>query len=362
MTVAAPPVRRPVITGWASISPYGLGADTLSDGARERRGTRVPVEAEQWGVQARAACLVPDFDPRALLGRKGTRSMDRATGLAVATVGMLIADGVPNGPGTGLVIGTTAGGLNSAWTTTQDMLVGERPFYIDAAKIPYVIMNGTAGHCAIWHGLQGPNTTVAAGGATGLTALNHARRLVVAGRAERVLCGGVEEFSPARYWVESLADPDAVIGEGCAMVVVEDDDGERPALADLVAVEFGVARAGELATALASTVRGALARAGVRADEVWGASPGGSGAIAATAAAVHEEIFGSDAVAAVPPVDLLGDTAAASGAFQLALVLGAARPEHAGRYAVITSADQHGAFACALLRTRGPAEQRGGQR
>jgi acyl carrier protein len=177
---------NPVITAWSAVSPFGLDTEALMLGApAAQHAAASSVDRERWPVSDETACLVPDFEVREVLGKKGTRSVDRVTGLALTAVGRLVDAGVETGDDTALVLGTTSGGLQSQWETTTDMLVREKPFYIDPARIPYVIMNGTAGQCAIWHQLRGPNTTVAAARTSGLTALNYARRLLATGRARR---------------------------------------------------------------------------------------------------------------------------------------------------------------------------------
>ncbi|OLF09102.1 hypothetical protein BLA60_21215 [Actinophytocola xinjiangensis] len=347
---------NPVITAWSAVSAFGVDSEALLPGAWAATGPEAsPVDHERWPVSDDTACLVPGFDVREVLGRKGTRSIDRVTGLALTAVGRLVDAGVETGDDTALVLGTTSGGLQSQWTTTTDMLVQDKPFYIDPSAIPYVIMNGTAGQCAIWHTLRGPNTTIAAARTSGLTALRYARTLLSTGRARRVLCGGAEEYSASRSWLDRRTrggDDATVLGEGAAMLLVEPANAVGPGrtpLAEVAAVELGVAPLddADLAGALTACVRRALDRAGVPAGDVWAASPGPS----AVERAVHTELFGAQALAAVPAVDLLGDLAAATGAFQLALVLGsAAREPVAGRVAVITTTDREGSIGAAVLR------------
>ncbi|MDX6355853.1 MAG: hypothetical protein QOF98_2756, partial [Streptomyces sp.] len=168
------------ITDWSAISPFGTGRDAFVKGVRRQLNTAVQVDPEQWRVPDEYACLVPDFDVRATLGKKGTRSMNRVTGLAVATSGELLASAdrltAPRGQ-TGFVLGTTVGSAQSTLDLTRGSLTGDRPYLVESGLIPYAVMNGTAGQCAIWHGLRGPNATLSAGRPGGLVALNYARRL-----------------------------------------------------------------------------------------------------------------------------------------------------------------------------------------
>lgn len=199
-----------VVSGWSVASPYGLGAQAFAEGVRGLRdAVRAGDEEADLGPYERAG-RIPDFDVRAVLGRKGTRAMDRATGLAVATAGMLLeqagaglAEEVPEA--VGMVLGTGHGSVQSIMDFTRDSLTGEKPFHVDPALFPNTVMNRAAGQSAIWHTLRGPNTTVSGGALTGLLALSYAARLLRRRHCEAVLCGAVEEFSRERAWLEYRA-------------------------------------------------------------------------------------------------------------------------------------------------------------
>ncbi|GGW13162.1 3-oxoacyl-ACP synthase [Streptomyces capoamus] len=352
--------RGPVITGWSAVSPYGIGRDAFVTGSRTGACTETVLSGEQWDGADTRAHLVPDFVIKDVLGRKGTRSMDRVTGLAVTAVRELLSEGggePESGEGVGLVLGTTTGSAQSMMDITRDTLVHEKPFYIDPSHIPNAIMNCPAGQCAIWFGLKGPNTTVAAGRSSGLVALNYARRLFASGRARTVLCGAAEEYSSARSWLEWHTrrpdEGDTVLGEGCAVLRLRPADAvsEGEGMAEVLAVESGVAGPAGPADALATTVGRALRRAGVTTQDVWAVSASRPAGLLG-----QQEEAALDAVLGALPVrrpgQFLGDTAAATGALQLASVLTAAEedPQARGRAALVTSVDRDGALACAVLR------------
>src|SRR5690348_7169424 len=108
----------PVITAWSAISPWGLDSADFTAGLHSGKNTALRLDRDVWDTPFDEACLISDFDIRAVLGRKGTRSMDRVTALAVAAVGRLLDDGaggrlVGVGEGTGLVLGTSTGSAQS---------------------------------------------------------------------------------------------------------------------------------------------------------------------------------------------------------------------------------------------------------
>jgi 3-oxoacyl-[acyl-carrier-protein] synthase II len=349
-----------VITQWSAYSPYGAGREAFAEGLAARRSAVAPI-GSGWDTADGHAALVPGFDVRGVLGRKGTRGMNRISGLAVATVGLLQKDDAATGPHRALVLGTTTGSAETKMDTVRGALRSGRPYLIDPAAAPYVVMNGAAGQCAIWHGLKGPNATIAAGRPSGLAALGYARRLLLTGRATAVIAGAAEEYSRARSWLErraaaddcapppfvdpplaELPPPSPPLGEGCVMFAVSagPPDG-RPVLAELLAVDFRMCLDADWWTAVDRSVLRALVSAGRAAGDIWAVSASDATGQAGKAetAVLEQTARGAVALPALP--GLVGETNAASSAFQIAAVLSeAARSaDAAGRVAVITSTD-----------------------
>lgn len=338
-------VPRPVIAAWSAVSPLGMGRAAFAAGLRAGRTAAVPTGPD-WDVPVEQACLVPGFDIKAVLGRKGTRSMDRVTGLAVTAVGQLL-DGAQGDERTALVLGTGTGSVQSIMDFTRDSLTSARPYLVDPARFPNTVMNCAAGQCAIWHKLQGPNTTIAAGRASGLLALRYALRLQRGQHDGPVLVGAAEEFSRARVWLEQRARGQAgLLGEGCAMLRVErDGDG----LAEVLGVQTAMYHdPAEIRGTVAGLIARALDRAGVPAGDVALVCASG---MPGEADGVRDALPEAETV---PCAELIGDTSAASGAFQIAAVLATAedRPDTASRAAVVTSVDHDGVVAVAVLRLR----------
>ncbi len=316
---------NPVITAWTAISPFGIDRESFEDGLRAGRPAALSAGA------VHKAARVPGFDVRALLGPKGTRSMDRLVGLAVWTVGKLTADRpAERGDRTGLVLGTM-GSVQSTMDFTRSSFVEAKPYFVDPGRMPCSLANCAAAQSAIRYELTGPNVTLAGGRAAGISALGCAVRLLKTGRAPSVLAGAVEEYSDARSWIESHSGVHGVLGEGCVVLRVE-PAGDHPALAEVLAVRSRFAQAGDSEGAMRSCVDTALAAAGLSDGDVttvsWSGVPG------------HAE----------PVAELIGDTGAATAMFQVAGVLATGAP---GDVAVVGSADRDGGVACAVLRLGG---------
>ncbi|MEI5034533.1 beta-ketoacyl synthase N-terminal-like domain-containing protein [Streptomyces sp. S1A(2023)] len=363
----SPAVRGPLISAWSVVSPFGMDVSAFGNGLRSGTAAATALDPEEWKVPFENACLVEGFSNREVLGRKGTRSMDRVTGLAVAAVGRLLQDadgerisGV--GQDAALVLGTSTGSAQSIMDFTRDSLTQEKPFFVDPMRFPNTVMNCAAGQSAIWHKLKGPNTTIAGGRASGLLALNYALRLKKSGHARTVLFGAVEEFSSARAWLEwhtrGQDESDAVLGEGAAVLLLESgevaEEHGRDGLAEVLGLECGVYHeAGTEATVLADCVRRVLERTGVRPDDVRYLSHSqAAGARGAAEQDALTDVLGNHQPELVRCADLIGDTHAAAAAFQIAAVLVAAegREDAKGQIALITSVDRDGVVGCAVLR------------
>ncbi|HEY7482833.1 MAG TPA: beta-ketoacyl synthase N-terminal-like domain-containing protein [Streptosporangiaceae bacterium] len=353
-------VARTVISTWSAVSPYGLDRSDFTAGVRDERHASGP--------------LVPGFDIREVLGKKGTRSMDRITALAVAATGQLLTapdggriDGA--GDDTALVLGINISSAQSAMDFTRDSLVQDRPYFVNPAHFPNVVLNCAAAQCAIWHRLQGPNATISGGRAAGLLALGYALRLQRSGRATTVACGAAEEYSATRARLEHLAEPErpagALFGEGCAMVLLEPPGrpgaSGRTELAEVLALEFGVHRGpADVRPVLAACLDRAFAAAGESPDRLWAViSSGGPDPTGTAEDAALADSLGAGAPVRLHTTDLVGDTYAASAAFGLAAALALAVPEpavreaavrEAGRTALVTAVDRDGVVGCALLR------------
>ncbi|NNJ05535.1 3-oxoacyl-ACP synthase [Streptomyces sp. PKU-MA01144] len=339
-----------VITAWSAVSPFGIGREAFAAGVAS--GASAVTRLEEWPVPRQRVAPVPGFEVEKVLGRKGTRSMDRVSALAAAAAGELLGTNgrhreVAAGERAALVLGTTAGSSKSMMDITRDTHTRAMPFHIDTPRIPNAIMNSSAAQCAIRHDLKGPNTTVAGGRAAGLFALRYALRLLHRGRARSVLCGGAEELTPERGWLAHRAggpDRPTALGEGCSLLLLEPAASQdRPVLAEVLGVTVGVFRDGERETGLVSCLSRALERAGVTAADLWAVSP---------AVGQDEVRLEPHAALTLPQEEAWGDAGAAAAPFQIASVLAAAEQDPAarGRIAAVLSADPDNVLGCALFR------------
>jgi 3-oxoacyl-[acyl-carrier-protein] synthase II len=199
-----------------------------------------------------------------------------------------------------------------------------------------------------------------------LAALRYARSAIGAGRATRLLVGGVEELCPPLAWGWHLSDAladESPIGEGCAMFLVEDGESARaagrPALADFLACEVGyyggATQRRALAEGMTSCIARALERSGVAPDEIDVVSLGAANHVGLDGVERRavERVLGRTP-AQIRIADVLGECYSASGAMQIAALLAQWEqdPAEVGRTALVTSAGNDGNVGCLVVRER----------
>ncbi|GGM04968.1 beta-ketoacyl synthase N-terminal-like domain-containing protein [Dactylosporangium sucinum] len=364
-TTDRPAVRPLAVTAEGVVTPAGIGLDTLVDALGGRAAACAdPAKLPGQEVLPEPVRLVEDLRLAEHVGRKGTRYLDRTTALGLVSSHLALRGSGPGDPAaTGVVVGTSSGSLRSIGEFARDTLVRDEPYLVDAATFPNTVMNCCAGQIAIWNGLQGVNATVAGGQLSSFHAVRYGRNAINAGRVGRVLLGGVEELCPQTAWgwrATRLLDPQMPIGEGCALFVVEDAEAAaaagRTVAAELLACEVEspgpVDARPPMAHRLARTVTRALARSGVRPEEVSLVAPGATGLAGLDAAeqrAIRRTLGPGTAQLRVK--DVVGECFSANGALQLAAVLAHWRaPDAGGPVALLTALGPDGSAGCLVVR------------
>jgi 3-oxoacyl-(acyl-carrier-protein) synthase len=182
-----PPAREPVATGRA-VAVTGVGVEIPGVGslpdllALTETGTPLP-NAE--------------FDPSAVLGRRGLRYKDRATllGLCAAHKALAAAGLSPlpdrAGESFGIVVATELALVETVCRVVGTIHAGGVR-ETSPMDLPNASGNVAAAQIAIWYGLAGLSLTVSSGPTSGLDALYHAAAAIRAGRSDRILVIGVE--------------------------------------------------------------------------------------------------------------------------------------------------------------------------
>ncbi len=348
-----------VITGYGVVSPIGIG--------------RAEFEAAQAAgpVLNGPTAAVPEFDPREHLGKKGLRAMSRAV-LLLATAAKLALDDAgftvddANAQSLGLVAGTMFGSVN-AITAFDWSALTDGPKYVNPMHFPNTVINAPSGHVGIKSGMKGVNSTISAGLASGLIALDYAANLVREGRLTAVVAGGLEELCEESRLAVGHSFSPHVLSEGAALLVLEAGESAAAAgKAPLARIRgFGSAHPGrEMGTiaggtkAAVSAIRAALDSAAISAsdvDVIVSSANGDSVVDEIDANAITEAV--DSAIGAIPriqPKRNLGETMGAGGAFAALMGMSALVPgssDGAGRNALVAAFDPQGPCAAMVFST-----------
>jgi len=186
------PTREPAVAGSAR-----TGREVAVTGV----GVEIPGVASLPALLAlaEADAALPDaeFDPAAVLGRRGLRYKDRATllGLCAAHKALAAAglSALPDGAGEsfGVVVATELALVETVCRVVETIHTGGVR-ETSPMDLPNASGNVAAAQIAIWYGLGGLSLTVSSGPTSGLDALHHAAAAIRAGRSDRILVVGVE--------------------------------------------------------------------------------------------------------------------------------------------------------------------------
>jgi 3-oxoacyl-[acyl-carrier-protein] synthase II len=240
---------RIVITGAGVISSIGVGVAEFERALYAGESGVGP--SQMFGDSAATASMsaeVRNFSPQPWLGNKGIRVLDRVARLLSVAAHMALcgsnlarADAGEADPELGIVWGTMLGSVHSIASFDWSGLV-DGPNYVNPMDFPNTVINSAAGQAAIKFKLGGVNSTLCAGGASGLYALHYAAEFLRLGRARVLLAGGAEELSEESFLgfrKSGYASPSgcprpfdpqrdgAVLGEGAVLLVLESEETAR---------------------------------------------------------------------------------------------------------------------------------------
>jgi 3-oxoacyl-[acyl-carrier-protein] synthase II len=294
-------VRRVVVTGLGAITPVGNTApETWRAAVAGESGIDFIRAFDADGLPVRIAAEVKDFDPAGLAAPKELRRFDRNVVLALGAAKEAVADAGLNGFDpyrVGIVFGSAIGGLIGI-VEQAETLRDRGPDRISPHFIPSVLVDSASGQLAISLGIKGPNYAPVSACATGSHAVGEGAEIIRRGDADAILAGGTEAcihplilagFTAMRGLAAEEEDPplasrpfDAtragfVMGEGACVLVLEELAAAQARGAKVYAEVLGYGTSNDAyhmaapepaAEGVAEMMRSALARAGVKPEQV----------------------------------------------------------------------------------------------
>ena len=279
--------RRVVVTGIGAVSPLGLDAASSWRGVVDgRSGIGKITRFNTDSFPVRIGGEVEGFDPETVASAKDARHMDRfvhfalAAGIEAVTDAGL-TDSEPDCEKIGVSIGSGIGGIEKIEDCQENFLKhGARrisPFFV-----PSTIINIAGGYLSMRFNFQGPNFALVSACTTGTHCIGNSARLIQAGDAEAMVCGGAEaaitplavgSFGTARALSRNNDNPQEascpfdkkrdgfVLGEGAGALVLEEEGRARKRGAKIYArlAGYGMSADAHHITAPREDAKGAIA-------------------------------------------------------------------------------------------------------
>ena len=279
--------RRVVVTGIGAVSPLGLDAASSWRGVVDgRSGIGKITRFNTDSFPVRIGGEVERFDPETVASAKDARHMDRFVHFALAAGIEAVTDaGLTDSESDcekiGVSIGSGIGGIEKIEDCQENFLKhGARrisPFFV-----PSTIINIAGGYLSMRFNFQGPNFALVSACTTGTHCIGNSARLIQAGDAEAMVCGGAEaaitplavgSFGTARALSRNNDNPQEascpfdkkrdgfVLGEGAGALVLEEEGRARKRGAKIYArlAGYGMSADAHHITAPREDAKGAIA-------------------------------------------------------------------------------------------------------
>ncbi|MFH1877556.1 MAG: beta-ketoacyl-[acyl-carrier-protein] synthase family protein [Candidatus Omnitrophota bacterium] len=198
--------KRIVITGIGVLSSTGIGKNAFWDSLKNGISGIKPVTLfDTSNLRSKLAGEITDFDPEAILGKKGLRNLDRTTLLGLCAAKLALADAGIEDPVSegetdyvGVSLGSTMGSVRSI-SEFDKVILTEGPRAVNPALFPNTVINSPASQISIRFNIKGFNATISSGFCSSIDALFYAMTMINLNGYHTVLAGGVEELSEQTY-------------------------------------------------------------------------------------------------------------------------------------------------------------------
>lgn len=195
-------MKRVVITGVGSVSPFGPGTAALVEGLLEGRSS-VGTDGEMeriGGLRTRVVAKVIDVDPMTI-PRKFRRSMSPMSVFATlaareaVTQARLSSEEIGDGR-LGVAIGSTVGSTQASEDFFRDFFIDDSLERMKSTLFFRIMNHSVAANVTQALGITGRMLAPASACSTGCQAIGFGYEMLACGRQEMMLCGGADEFHP----------------------------------------------------------------------------------------------------------------------------------------------------------------------
>lgn len=266
-------MRRVAVTGIGVVSPLGNSGHELMNNLEHARSGVRRLDHEAYRRLANRIAAPAAFDPAEVADAPKLRMMDRATQFALAATRQAVTQAglsldQAESSRVGIFLGTGMGGAQS----TDDgyrTLYGEQSDRIKPFSVLLAMNNAAAAWIGLEYGITGPNLTFTTACSSSAVAIGEAAMRIRSGVTDIMIAGGTEAplwLGPMKAWealrtiaTEDPTDPGAsckpfsknrsgmVLGEGSAILVLEEWEAAKARGANILAEMIGYGMATDVA-------------------------------------------------------------------------------------------------------------------
>ena len=263
--------RRVIVTGMGLVSSLGETVSQFWANILAGKSGVAPIRRfDVSAYSSRIAGEMPDWDPEKYLDAKEVKRVDRFSQFALACAIQAVDDSGLTLPTEdpyrcGVLIGSGIGGLHEI-ESQFERLLEKGPDRVSPFLVPKLMINAASGLVSIRYGIKGPNTAVAAACASATNAMGDAFKVIQRDEADVMITGGAEAaitriglagFCSMKALSTRNDDPTHasrpfdrdrdgfVIGEGAAILVLEEYEHARRRGARMHAEVIGYGMAGD---------------------------------------------------------------------------------------------------------------------
>lgn len=198
-------MRRVVVTGMGIVSSIGNNKEEVLRSLRESTsGIKFIPEMQELGYRAQVAGRVQGLETEGI-GEQSLRTMsDVARYAAVSTLEALedakVEPEALQHKRVGVVLGTSAGGINEAAQAEARLLSHQSPTRLGVNGVMKILNSTAALNLAAWLGIKGRCYSVSSACSTGPDNIGHGFELIRHDLLDWCICGGAEESGIWNAW------------------------------------------------------------------------------------------------------------------------------------------------------------------
>lgn len=253
-------MSKAVITKINTICSCGIGFDELKKNITKEITPSKIQNFEMYDLPSEQYIFtIPDFEPKDILGKKGLRTLDKATKIllcAIETGFKEYLETLSEEEKPGLVVGTLFGSLESIGNFITDSLrYGVSA--VNPGLFGNTVINSPAGNANIRYNLKNLSGTMSTGLTSGLEALIYTCDHIAQGYLQSILYAGLDEASVYQFMAaifngNRLANDDKIrpfaqnpkgyiLGEGAGVMLVESENYAKKHNREIIASIEGFA-------------------------------------------------------------------------------------------------------------------------